>query len=83
MNPIMNMLNMNIGVNGAQGRNMMAMAMSAMMSGKSPQEFLKTIPELSGMDLSNIQSTAEKLCKEKGVNIEEAKNVISSQIGMK
>ena len=83
MNPIMNMLNMNIGVNGAQGRNMMAMAMSAMMSGKSPQEFLKTIPELSGMDLSNIQSTAEKLCKEKGVNIEDAKRMISSQIGMK
>ena len=83
MNPIMNMLNMNIGVNGAQGRNMMAMAMSAMMSGKSPQEFLKTIPELSGMDLSNIQSTAEKLCKEKGVNIEDAKRMISSQTGMK
>ena len=83
MNPIMNMLNMNIGVNGAQGRNMMAMAMSAMMSGKSPQEFLKTIPELSGMDLSNIQSTAEKLCKERGVNIEDAKRMISSQIGMK
>ena len=83
MNPIMNMLNMNMGVNGAQGRNMMAMAMSAMMSGKSPQEFLKTIPELSGMDLSNIQSTAEKLCKEKGVNIEDAKRMISSQIGMK
>lgn len=83
MNPIMNMLNMNIDVNGAQGRNMMAMAMSAMMSGKSPQEFLKTIPELSGMDLSNIQSTAEKLCKGKGVNIEDAKRMISSQIGMK
>ena len=83
MNPIMNMLNMNMGANGAQGRNIMARAMSAMMSGKSPQEFLKSIPQLNGMDFSNIQGTAQKLCQEKGVNYEEAKNVISSQIGMK
>ena len=83
MNPIMNMLNMNMGANGAQGRNMMAMAMQAMMSGKSPHEFLKSIPQLNGMDLSNIQGTAQKLCQEKGVNYEDAKNLISSQIGMK
>ena len=83
MNPIMNMLNMNTGANGAQGRNIMAMAMSAMMSGKSPQEFLKSIPQLNGMDFSNIQGTAQKLCQEKGVNYEDAKSVISSQIGMK
>lgn len=83
MNPIINMLNARQGFNGGQNRNMMLSAMQAMMSGKSPQEFLKSIPELSGMDLSNIQGTAEKLCKEKGVNIEDAKKMISSQIGMK
>lgn len=83
MNPIINMLNARQGFNGGQNRNIMMLAMQAMMSGKSPQEFLKSIPELSGMDLSNIQGTAEKLCKEKGVNIEDAKRMISSQIGMK
>lgn len=83
MNPIINMLNVRQGFNGGQNRNMMLSAMQAMMSGKSPQEFLKSIPELSGMDLSNIQGTAEKLCKEKGVNIEDAKRMISSQFGMK
>lgn len=83
MNPIINMLNARQGFNGGQNRNIMMSAMQAMMSGKSPQEFLKSIPELSGMDLSNIQGTAEKLCKEKGVNIEDAKKMISSQIGMK
>lgn len=83
MNPIMNMLNMNMGTNGAQGRNMMAMAMSAMMSGKSPQEFLKSIPELKDMDFSNIQQAAKKVCNDRGVNYEDAKNLISSQIGMK
>jgi hypothetical protein len=77
------MLNARQGFNGGQNRNIMMLAMQAMMSGKSPQEFLKSIPELSGMDLSNIQGTAEKLCKEKGVNIEDAKKMISSQIGMK
>lgn len=83
MNPIINMLNARQGFNGGQNRNMMLSAMQAMMSGKTPQEFLKSIPELSGMDLSNIQGTAEKLCKEKGVNIEDAKKMISSQFGMK
>lgn len=83
MNPIINMLNARQGFNGGQNRNIMMSAMQAMMSGKSPQEFLKSIPELSGMDLSNIQGTAEKLCKEKGVNIEDAKKMISSQFGMK
>lgn len=83
MNPIINMLNARQGFNCGQNRNMLMSAMQAMMSGKSPQEFLKSIPELSGMDLSNIQGTAEKLCKEKGVNIEDAKKMISSQFGMK
>lgn len=83
MNPILSMFNARQALNGGQNRNMMLSAMQAMMSGKSPQEFLKSIPELQGMDLSNIPGTAEKLCKEKGVNIEDAKRMISSQIGMK
>lgn len=84
MNPIINMLNARQSFNGGQNRNIMMSAMQAMMSGKSPQEFLRSIPELSGMDFTNIQGTAEKLCKEKGVNIEDAKRMISSQLqGMK
>lgn len=83
MNPIVNMLNMKQAFNDGQNRNMMLSAMQAMMSGKTPQEFLRSIPELQGMDLSNISGAAEKLCKEKGVNIEDAKRMISSQIGMK
>ena len=84
MNPIVNLLSMKQGLNGGQNRNMMLSAMQAMMSGKTPQEFLRSIPELQGMDLSNIPGTAEMLCKEKGVNIEDAKRMISSQLqGMK
>lgn len=84
MNPIMNMLNMNMGTNGGQSRNLMLSAMGAMMSGKSPQEFLKSIPELKDMDFSNIQTAAKKVCNDRGVNYEDAKNMISSQLkGMK
>lgn len=83
MNPIISMLNAKQALNSGQNRNMMLSAMQAMMSGKTPREFLRSIPELQGMDLSNIPGTAEKLCKEKGVNIEDAKRMISSQIGMK
>ena len=80
MNPIMNMLNTNMGANGAQSRNLMLSAMGAMMSGKSPQEFLKSIPELKDMDFSNIQKAAQKVCNDRGVNYEDAKNMISSQL---
>ena len=43
MNPIVNLLSMKQGINGGQNRNMMLSAMQAMMSGKSPQEFLRSI----------------------------------------
>ena len=84
MNPIMNMLGSIQPQNGAQNRNMMMSAMFAMMRGQSPQDFLKSIPELQGVDLSNIQSAAQKICNDKGVNYEDAKSLISTQIkGMK
>lgn len=64
--------------------NMLAQAFKAMMSGQSPQEFLKSIPQLNGMDLNNIQGTAQQLCQSRGIDYEQAKNLISNQMnGMK
>ena len=60
--------------------NVLMQAFKAMMSGQTPQEFLKTIPQLNGMDLSNIQSTAQQLCQSRGINYEQAKNMISNQM---
>ena len=84
MNPIMNMLGSMQSKNGAQNRNVMMSAMFAMMRGQSPQDFLRTIPELNGVDLSNIEGAAQKICSDRGVNYEDAKHMVSSQLkGMK
>lgn len=84
MNPIMNMLGSMQSKNGAQNRNVMMSAMFAMMRGQSPQDFLRTIPELNGVDLSNIEGAAQKICSDRGVNYEDAKQMVSSQLkGMK
>lgn len=79
MNPILQMMNQR-----PNGQNMMMRAMSAMMSGQTPQQFLRSIPELNNMDFNNIQNTAQQLCQQKGINYEQAKSQISNQLaGMK
>ena len=62
--------------------NVMGKAMSAMMSGQSPQQFLmdlaKTHPQLQGMDFSNLQNVAQNLCNRKGVNMNDEISKIQS-----
>ena len=58
--------------------NVLMQAFKAMMSGQTPQEFLKTIPQLNGMDLNNIQGTAKQLCQSRGIDYAQAKNLISN-----
>lgn len=75
MNPIMNMLGNN---------NVMIQAMNAMMRGENPKSFLinlaKNNPKLQGLDFSNLENTARKMCKDSGVNVEEAKSQIVKQV---
>lgn len=79
MNPILQMMSQR-----PNGQNIMMRAMSAMMSGQTPQQFLRSIPELNNMDFNNIQNTAQQLCQQKGINYEQAKSQISNQLaGMK
>jgi hypothetical protein len=67
--------------NGFQDKNsVMRAAFLAMMSGQSPQEFLKTLPQCQGMDLSNLTEASKKLCKSKGINYEQAKQSVSNEI---
>lgn len=78
MNSIMNLL----GGNG----NIMMQAFGAMMRGESPQSFLnnlaKTNPALRGMDFSNLQQTAQKVCQDNNIDMNdkmsEVKNLISN-----
>lgn len=82
MNPLMSLLANNQNrQNGFQDKNsVMRAAFLAMMSGRSPQEFLKTLPQCQGMDLSNLTETSKQLCQQKGIDYEQAKANVSSQI---
>lgn len=80
-NPILQMLS------GGQSpqSNIMMQAVGAMLRGESPQSFLqnlaKTNPELQGLDLSNLDKTAEKLYQDKGQDINAARSSIMDKIG--
>ena len=55
--------------------NIMMQAMGAMMRGENPQMFLqglaKNHPALHGMDFNNLKATAQNLCNQKGVDMNE------------
>ena len=67
-NPLMSIL----GGFGGKSGSIMLKAVGAMMRGDSPQDFLRdlarTTPELQGMDLSDINATASRLCRERGID---------------
>lgn len=52
--------------------NLFMKAVGAMMRGESPQEFMKGLaqanPSLGGIDLSNLNGEAARICKERGVD---------------
>ena len=80
-NPIIQML-----ASGSQTpqNNIMMQAVGAMLRGESPQTFLqnlaKTTPELQGLDLSDLNKTAEKLYVDRGQDINAAKSSIMDRI---
>ena len=78
-NPMLNLL-------GNQNQNnIMLQAVGAMMRGESPQTFLqnmaKTNPQLQGIDLNNLNGTAEQLCRQKGIDINDAKERLTQYVG--
>lgn len=54
------------------------------MRGESPQDFMKGLaknnPALKGLDLDNLDQTAEKVCRENNVDINNAKSRISQYL---
>lgn len=78
-NPMLNLL-------GNQNQNnIMLQAVGAMMRGESPQTFLqnmaKTNPQLQGLDLNNLNGTAEQLCRQNGIDINDAKERLTQYVG--
>ena len=56
-----------------------------MLRGETPQQFMqnlaRTNPQLQGLDLSNLDKTAEELCKKHGEDYNAAKTSLMERIG--
>ena len=62
------MANSLMSIFGGGGSNMMMQAIGAFMRGESPQDFLRNLantrPELRGIDLNDINGSAQRICQE-------------------
>lgn len=60
---------------GNNGTNMMMQAFGAMMRGESPQAFLKNLantnPQLQGLNLDDLEGTAQELCEKNNADMNE------------
>ena len=56
-------------MNSLMNNNIMMRAFGAMMSGKTPQQFLQSLPELQGLNLNNLEQTARDLCAKNGIDM--------------
>ena len=63
----------------------MMQAIGAMLRGESPQQFMsnlaKSNPQLQGLDLSNLDRTAEELYSKNGEDYSAAKSSLKERIG--
>lgn len=78
-NPMLNLLQ------GSQSQNnIMMQAVGAMMRGESPQTFMQNLaksnPQLQGLDLNNLNQTAEQLYQQNGQDINAVKSKINQFI---
>ena len=67
-----------------QNKNLMNLclkAVGAMLRGESPTEFLKNVaktnPALQGYDFDDLEGTANKVCEEKGEDINDVQTQIT------
>lgn len=69
-----------LGGNGS----LMMQAIGAMMRGESPQAFMQNLantnPQLRGLDLTDINATAQKVCQEHGVDANKLTAEITEKI---
>ena len=67
---------------GAQMPSILMQAMGAALRGESPQAFMQQLaqqhPQLRQYDLSNLQNTAQQVCQQNGVDMQDAINKIDN-----
>jgi len=80
-NPLMSILG---GMGGSSG-NLFMQAVGAMMRGESPKDFMRNLantnPAFQGLDLTDINATAQKVCREHGVDAEKLTAEIVQTVG--
>ena len=66
------------------GGNLFMQAVGAMMRGESPQDFMRNLantnPALRGVDLSDINGSAERICRERGVDPDKLTEQIKAKL---
>ena len=69
---------------GGGNSNIMLQAFGAMMRGESPQTFLQNLaatnPALRGVDLNDINGSAQRLCRERGIDPDKLANEIKQTL---
>lgn len=64
--------------------NLMLQAFGAMMRGESPQSFMQNLantnPALRGIDLNDINGSAQRLCRERGIDADKLANEIKQSL---
>ena len=81
MNPLLSMLN----GGGGGAMQIMMQAVGAAMRGESPEAFMKNLartnPQLKGLDLDNLEGTANKLAQQKGADINTLTESVKKTVG--
>lgn len=82
MNPILSLIGG--GSNGGGFAQIMMQAVGAAVLGETPESFLKGLaksrPELRGLDLDNLENTANSLAQKQGKNLDELKGQVETEI---
>lgn len=85
MSGIFNMLaNLGNSAGAVNGTSILMQAIGAAMRGESAQSFMTRLanehPQLKSVDMNDLTGSAEKLAKEKGVNLEQVKTQIDGAV---
>lgn len=85
MNSLLNMLGgMSNSSGGVNGSALLLQAVGAAMRGESPQAFMKKLanqhPQLKKMNLDDLMGSAQQLCNQNGVDINEVKQQLDNVI---
>ena len=80
MNPLLSMLS-----GGGGATQILMQAVGAAMRGETPESFMKTLarthPQLKGLDMDNLESTANSLAQQKGTSVDQVAASVKKTIG--